>query len=540
VGVRPNLRLLLLVGAFVAAASQFEFHLAAGAASAHSQMNAEGIAALAFVAAAIERATGGKTCAAPAGLHEADRRATALAFFTIGGLTLLAFHRILQIPFLYDDYTHLTEASQHSLEWPWHWPLLYFGRVGEPPGLFFRPVGFVLYELSYLWAGIDAVQWHAMSLALHAGCGCLTFVLCRKLGAGGFASLTGALLFTLNGCTAEAVAWVDARFDLIATFLVLLCLMAVLQYAMSGERTWIGIGCMLQAPAMLTKESAFCLPFLVGCLALFLAKECRRRILFASVLSSGISIGLWIYRWWALGGIGGYRGADGLPSVTQFHPFKTLEALFLRESAILFFPVNWAEAPGIALGGALAILPVVSIACVLLARKPARSSVRSSVGAAGMTVLASLPVQHLLLVGPDLSGSFRAYLPSVGLAILWSQLFDGIPVRPRGAIACILLSIHAAILEHNLAAWRSTANLAKGVCISFGRSLESSADTVWMEGLPAKRMGVVFLANGFPQCVAMNSGVAARRIQAAKFGQRPVSTERVFWWNDETVHLEPR
>jgi hypothetical protein len=350
----------------------------------------------------------------------------------------------------------------------------------------------------------------------------------------------GALLFTLNGCTAEAVAWVDARFDLIATSLALLSLIAVLRYAMSGHRIVFGFGLLLQALATLTKESAFCLPLLVGCLGLFLGKPCRRRIFFAALLSSAMALGLWLYRWWAIGGIGGYRGPDGLPAVTAFHPLRTLEALALREWAILLFPLNWSTPPGIALRSALAMLPVVLIACVLLVRTQTRPCFRSSVGAAGMTILAGLPVQHLLLVGPDLSGAFRLYLPSVGLALLWSWLFDGIPGRARAGVACLLLSIYSAILEHNLAAWRSTANLAQAVCTSFGRSLEGTADTVWVEGLPAKRMGIVFLANGFPQCVAMNGGVPAARIQIAQFGKKPASAARVFSWSDQTPHLELR
>jgi len=83
---------------------------------------------------------------------------------------------------------------------------------------------------------------------------------------------------------------------------------------------------------------------------------------------------------------------------------------------------------------------------------------------------------------------------------------------------CILVLINSAILEHNLAVWRNTANVAKAFCTSFGRTLEASADTVWVEGLPAKRLGVVFLANGFPECVAMNSGIPAARIHVIPYG----------------------
>jgi hypothetical protein len=157
-----------------------------------------------------------------------------------------------------------------------------------------------------------------------------------------------------------------------------------------------------------------------------------------------------------------------------------------------------------------------------------------------MTILSALPVQHLLLLGPDLSGAFRLYLPAVGLAIVWSRLFDRIPRWPRSLLASLLVLLNVAILEHNLAAWNDTTNLAKTVCISFGRSLAGTADTVWVEGLPSRRMGVVFLANGFPQCVAMNSGVPAGRIQIARYGQQRPAEARVFSWNDSNSRMERR
>jgi hypothetical protein len=120
--------MLALLGALVAAAGYFEFYLAKGAPSAHSLMNTQAIISAALVAATIARSARRKAFAIPAESYGADEHSTAFAFFAIAGSALLAFHGVLQIPFLYDDYTHITDASQQS----WNSPLLYFGRVAHP------------------------------------------------------------------------------------------------------------------------------------------------------------------------------------------------------------------------------------------------------------------------------------------------------------------------------------------------------------------------------------------------------------------------
>jgi hypothetical protein len=508
-----------------------EFYLLVGPQSAHSLMNTEGIAGAAFVASASLGAKLQRKVPNRASGQQPDPP-LALAILAILFTAFLSFRGTLQIPFVYDDYTHITEASRAS----WHSILGSFGPVTHPPGLFFRPVGFLLYELNYLWAGINPVRWHAISLVLHAACACLTYTLCRELSSSRFASLAGAVLFTLNGCAAEAVGWIDARFDLMAAWLALVCLLCVKRYAVSGRRIWLVAAWIVQACATLTKESAFCLPLLIACVALFPGREQGRRIAVAATWSGALSVAVWLYRWWALGGIGGYRGRDGVASVLRFHPLHTLNALLLREWAILFFPVNWSSAPGAALRIALAALPPVMLACALLARVPTRKFL----AALGMVILGALPVQHLLLISPDLSGAFRVYLPAAGLAIAWSVLLDGIPRWPSATLACLLLLVYVEILEHNLADWRSTTTLAKAACTSFGQRIEGTEDPVWVEGLPASRMGVVFLANGFPQCVEMNSRVPAGRVQIRRWGQKLDRTARVFFWNDETRRLEPR
>ena len=241
-------------------------------------MNVEGIIALSFVAMLYAR--GRKSEPDPTGGGQGY-----LAVAAIIVVVALAFAPILRAPFLYDDYTHITDASQFT----WRSVAHQFGPV-TGLGLFFRPVGFFFYWLNYLWAGANPVWWHSSSIALHAACAGLTYALCREVGVSRPASLGGALLFGLSGVSAEPVAWIDARFDLMTTVLVLGSLIFACRYAATGRTSWLAVALAAGACAMLSKESGFCLPFLIASLALFRDRKDWSRIGRAAIYAGALAV----------------------------------------------------------------------------------------------------------------------------------------------------------------------------------------------------------------------------------------------------------
>ena len=68
------------------------------------------------------------------------------------------------------------------------------------------------------------------------------------------------------------------------------------------------------------------------------------------------------------------------------------------------------------------------------------------------------------------------------------------------------------MLRHNLGFWLRVPEQAREVCIEFARGIAGTEGPVEVGDLPQRKDGVVFLANGFPQCVEMNSNVPASRI----------------------------
>jgi hypothetical protein len=172
----------------------------------------------------------------------------------------------------------------------------------------------------------------------------------------------------------------------------------------------------------------------------------------------------------------------------------------------------------------------------------ARPPRRQLIGCVAFIIAAGLPVQHMLLISPDLSGSRILYLGSVGWALLWAVVLDNMALDTMGrtrrvvAAACVLLALQGWMLEHNLEAWRETAELARSVCVAFGQVVAGAPGRVVVRGLPAMRNGAVFLQNGFPQCVEMNTGVPEGRIQMQDLGGEPGVRE--FIWSEAHSQME--
>lgn len=376
--------------------------------------------------------------------------------------SLAAFSRTVESPFIYDDYGHILQTSHAT----WRILVNAFRPVPGGRGLFFRPIGFISYWVDYQWAGLHPARWHLLNITAHAANACLVYLLVKRLGMRRAAALIAALLFALHGSRAEAVAWSDARFDLLAAFFTLCSLLAVLEYCRTGGRLLFfpAIGC--AALAAYSKESAFCLPLLSVALLPFLPRIQMRRAIAASVSLGAVCAALFAYRWWALGGIGGYTDRTGVSAVWQSRPLHTSEALLFRQWAFLFFPVNWSMPLEwwlrAAAAGFIVMLGISAARCFWSRSGTSRAHLLAGLA---FLVAAALPVQHLLGFQPDFAGARVLYLPLTGLVIFWAVLLDGgAPDKLNWAMAAALAAFNVAALEHNLVPWRSTPVAASAAC----------------------------------------------------------------------------
>jgi hypothetical protein len=289
--------------------------------------------------------------------------------------------------------------------------------------------------------------------------------------------------------------------------------------------------------AVLSKESAYCLPLLTLSIIPFEKPALRRPLLQAAAgmfATCGIAF---VYRWWVLHGVGGYRGAAGQSALVHFNVIGTIKALLFRQWALLFFPINWSSPPGAWVKAAVVIFIFVMFG-VLIYSKPC---IRRLAAAILLLFLAELPVHHLLLMTADLAGSRVLYLPVLGIGLFGGLLVEGCKGRlAQVALSIGLLAFQVAALVHNLLTWREVAFLAQQTCRSAAMQIENDDRTAIVRGLPTTWHGVFFLRNGFSECVHMNSPHPLKAsIFVANDDRQPDNRFRTFEWNNQTEQLQP-
>jgi len=466
---------------------------------------------------------------------------TGIVVTMFAAFTALAFLPNLRTPFVCDAYGHVLEASHTT------WRILgdAFAPVHGSHDSFFRPVGFISYWLDYQWAGVSPIRWHLWNLGVHVVNTCLVYLLVMRLGISRVPAAIAALVFGLDGSRAEAVSWTDTRFDLLACFFALCSLLFVLKFCRDGRRWWLApvLGC--AALAVYTKESAFCLPLLPLALLPLLPRPQWRRAIAASVALGLVCAILFAYRWWALGGLGGYEDPSGVSIYWRSRPLHTSEAMLFRQWAFLFFPINWL-AP---LEWWLRVAGVSFLAMLVLFGVCERQATQNDglsrpdfvgqlLAGPAFVLAAAIPVEHLLGFQFDFAGARVLYLPVIGFAIFWAVLVDRSAHRRLAyATAAVLILFNLAALEHNLRPWRTTPETAAAVCRGLGSELAKDPRPVFVTGLPDRLDGVYFLFNGFPECVEMNSGQNAARVYAPRGPAVPAGARR-FVWSREARRLE--
>jgi hypothetical protein len=449
--------------------------------------------------------------------------------------TIGAFAAALRVPFLFDDYVHLMFCFTESWQ-----TLLQRVVINHPTGgdLFFRPLADMTLRLLFQVAGFDFTPWHIAGLSVHVANTLLVLLLCRRVCAGWFGGVVGGLFFGWHAAHVEAVSWLSAIYDLLATLFVLLALLEVTSGRKGFARSLSVFGCGLLA--CVSKESAYCLPLLAAVLAAFEPARSARQIAWHKTLWVAAACTLvFTYRFWYLGGLGGYQAVAGGALAMHFRLVSALQALALRLWALLFVPVNWSVAPGIGLRLGFCCLAAAVAGFAWCARLRSRRVAM----VAAFTLCAALPVISLLLIGADLSGARILYLPSIGAALLWAEIAESVEGwKIAVGLSALLLAFQFAALQHNEAVWSAVARTARQACLDAGAILKQDPGaSIFGLDLPRTKDGVYFLQNAFPACVAINSDVDSGRIGVGKELPVPKTAgERVMVWDDASGRLIER
>jgi hypothetical protein len=381
-------------------------------------------------------------------------------------LIALCFGRTLTSYFLADDFGEVKYVYQifHG-----HGDLLwstFTGNFLQVAGMnVYRPFLLVSLIIDYVfWQG-NPFGYYLTNLFYFYGTVVLLYGVTRKLttdwivSRSALAALVAAALFAANPLRCESVSWVVGRVDIICAFYYLLAVYLVLVDRFRPRRIYTAAAVLSFWLALLTKEMAVSLPFLIATIDWFWFDQRSRsnnpilkrlKITLTRSLPFWISLALYfVVRRICLGTfVGGYTAGFGAAQLSHivarwFDP-DTLKRLFLPLSNAIYANSNYLAFSLIACYAAIAV--------ILLQRLSIRTlSIRWFALLFIWLGITALPIFQLWGLGHDLGGSRFYFFLSMPISVFFAIALFGtsvdqqkvVPVWMSTAVATFMIVFFA-------------------------------------------------------------------------------------------------
>lgn len=332
--------------------------------------------------------------------------------------------------FLFDDFALVGQAGSTSVR----------DILTQPLFGFYRPAGFLLTRAEFqAFGGWSPMAFAASALVLHAINAALAGLLAQRLRLSTLFALSTASLFLLSPWAGETFFWSSARFDLLATFGVLLALwlgdMATdRDRAQSSRLLCVGGAALASALALLSKEAAVVLPLLFIVYAAMKPAAVRRdewRWRAAAAALAAAAVGLYLWRRQAL--LPGLTGAYGSFGTLLAQGHLALNfGNYARALVLLPMPGDWSLASvALALAGKWLFL---AISLPVLLFSVLRGACRHMAWCAAGFVVSLIPAAWIgIMPGSTASGRLM-YLPGLFFALLLARgLHEWFAVSPSSS-----------------------------------------------------------------------------------------------------------
>lgn len=196
-------------------------------------------------------------------------RSTAIERLGLAGIlfgAFLVYAVSLRYQFVYDDDFQIVRNPHIQ---SWKYVSLYFTShlwsqdFPVTPGWNYRPLFLLWLRLNYAVFGPRPAGWHLTTLTAHLAATALVYLVARRLSHDPWLAALAAIVFGFHPVHIEAVAWVSGVSEPLCAALLLSSFLLYLRWRENQHWAWTAGSLAVFALAVLSKETAIVLPFIV-------------------------------------------------------------------------------------------------------------------------------------------------------------------------------------------------------------------------------------------------------------------------------------
>jgi len=435
-------------------------------------------------------------------------------------LSLTLYLRNVNDFFVSDDFDWLELTKNSQTTWAEKFTGNYYGIHGQ--GGTFRPMVNVVFAIESAVFGLNPIGYHVTSIVLNALVAFLIFLIISELFKNNENSeligIISAVIFLVLPSHAEAVVWVSAVADPMATLFYLLSFYTYLIFRTKNQelRTKSNIFSILFfVMALLTKETAITLPVLIFGYELIILRNFGFKSLLSRLSSYFLVLGSFLaYRFWAIGLLFGYYARESLLTVAslKFYAHSFLDfvsGLFFfgkfRLIALEYLIKYW-----YVLAGFLVLSSLFSLYGLI------KSKYKNQIFLSFFWLLNIGLVLPLGMSKLNDEGERYSYLASVALAIgggwlivwLWKKVtIIGI------SLAVLSVAYCAVFLNLKLIRWEDAALISENIVSELGHLNLDKFQKTYFVGLPDNYEGAQVMRNGIIQAANLQLETANLQLE---------------------------
>ncbi len=395
-------------------------------------------------------------------IESSNAQKTALCFFAIIGLTVLAFVASIQFDFIsYDDPAYITEnprvnsgLSLSNAKW---------AATSTGTTNLWHPITFMSHQLDVSLFGLTPKWHHAVNVFWHAIAAGLLFLIATRLTKSHLLGFFIALIWAIHPEKIQSVAWLSERKDLLSGAFFFASIYSFMKWKMKPHWFLYMLSLGFFAAALMSKPSVVTLPLVL--FVLFYAEKKFFRSVTRSlpalspfIIASLVAATATIY-FQSIGALGNVSDhlsiAQKAMKIPVSFTFYLERFVWPNPSQLWFYPPTSNRELAISLAILGPLIPLFTWLCV--------KEKLIAYGVALYTIL-WLPVSGLVTVGYYFVADRYSYLPMLGIVLILAGLVKFITRPKRNFIpATIILTIITAgfgfLQQKQLPIWKNDKSL---------------------------------------------------------------------------------